>query len=176
LKRPAGAPTGANLSVGGGRLPGGGALRLAPDRANEIETPIGVRGIVRKIAEGNRDLGDPAVGYHARTRRPYRVPSGEVGRIILDQRVFPAAGRADFELVTVTPRHVGVENDAEFIISPANHERVLMLDVEPGPGVNMNPFLLEIRSASGKLLSAKAFQRSVVQAFMLLAYYWTVGH
>ncbi len=70
-----------------------------------------------------------------------------------------------------------VENDAELIISPAsessahdspaNKSRVLVLDVEPGPGVNMSPFLLELRDAAGKSLSKIQVKRRSVITFAL---------
>jgi hypothetical protein len=70
-----------------------------------------------------------------------------------------------------------VDNDAELIISPpklsptnssgARQARVLVLDVEPGPGVNMRPFLLELRDASGKHLSEIRVKRRSVVTFAL---------
>ncbi len=70
-----------------------------------------------------------------------------------------------------------VDNDAELIISPprmspanssgATQARVLVLDVEPGPGVNMSPFLLELRDASGKYLSEIRVKRRSIVTFAL---------
>jgi hypothetical protein len=70
-----------------------------------------------------------------------------------------------------------VDNDAELIISPLKHSpangsgprhaRVLVLDIEPGPGVNMSPFLLELRDASGKHLSEIRVKRRSVVTFAL---------
>jgi hypothetical protein len=70
-----------------------------------------------------------------------------------------------------------VDNDAELIISPPKHSpvtssgaqqaRVLVLDIEPGPGVNMSPFLLELRDASGKHLSEIRVKRRSVVTFAL---------
>jgi hypothetical protein len=70
-----------------------------------------------------------------------------------------------------------VDNDAELIISPpkispahssgANQARVLALDIEPGPGVNMSPFLLELRDAAGKHLSEILVKRRSVVTFAL---------
>jgi hypothetical protein len=51
------------------------AFRRTPDGTDEIEAPICARRIIGEVPEGNGHLGDPSVGDHARTDKPYRVPS-----------------------------------------------------------------------------------------------------
>jgi hypothetical protein len=59
------------------------------------------------------------------------------------------------------------DNDAEFIISPASHPRLLVLDVEPGPGVNMGPLPLELRDDTGKVMAEIRVKRRSVVTFAL---------
>src|SRR5207302_1771813 len=48
-----------------------------------------------------------------------------------------------------------VDNNAELVIPPSRDlARVLLLDVEPGPGVNMGTFLLEIVDETGGCVSS----------------------
>ena len=47
-----------------------------------------------------------------------------------------------------------VDNDAEVSIQPSEHpDRMLVLDLEPGPGVNHRPFLLELQDDAGRCIS-----------------------
>lgn len=59
-----------------------------------------------------------------------------------------------------------VENDAELVIaSPGHAERALILDVEPGPGINTQSFLLELRDEAGTLVSSAPVDRRTVVNF-----------
>jgi hypothetical protein len=65
-----------------------------------------------------------------------------------------------------------IENEAELVISTARGEvsnlsQVLVLDVEPGPGVGMSSFLLELRDDSGKQVSEIRVKRRSVITFTL---------
>jgi hypothetical protein len=61
-----------------------------------------------------------------------------------------------------------VDNDAELAIQPAGEtERVLVLDVEPGPGVDMAAFLLELRNEAGKRISSVWVKRRSFVTFAL---------
>jgi hypothetical protein len=51
-----------------------------------------------------------------------------------------------------------VENDAELIIAQPG-DAVLALDIEPGPGVEMEPFPLEIRDAAGAVMVSTVVER-----------------
>lgn len=62
-----------------------------------------------------------------------------------------------------------VENDAELILTPSAEERVLVLDVEPGPGVGMGTFPLELRDQSGNRISEVRVNRRTEVAFALPA-------
>lgn len=62
-----------------------------------------------------------------------------------------------------------VDNDAELLLQPAAAlERALVLDVEPGPGVNMGPFLLEARDETGASVSSVWVKRRSVVTLALL--------
>jgi hypothetical protein len=51
-----------------------------------------------------------------------------------------------------------VENDAELIIARPG-EALLALDIEPGPGLEMEPFPLEIRDAAGAVMASTLVER-----------------
>ncbi len=61
-----------------------------------------------------------------------------------------------------------VDNDAELLIDPAlGSEKVLVLDVEPGPGVHSAAFSLELRDAVGNRLGAVLVKRRTIVTFPL---------
>jgi hypothetical protein len=60
-----------------------------------------------------------------------------------------------------------VENDAELILNASAERRTLVLDVEPGPGVGMGPFLLELRDGSDNKISEVWVRRRTVVTFAL---------
>ncbi len=58
-----------------------------------------------------------------------------------------------------------VDNDAMILIHPSpDADRMLVLDVEPGPGVQLEPFLLELQDAAGKPQSSVSVRRRSVVA------------
>jgi hypothetical protein len=50
------------------------------------------------------------------------------------------------------------ENDAELILAEPG-DTIVSLDIEPGPGVDHDPFLLEIRSSTGTLMASSLVER-----------------
>ena len=60
-----------------------------------------------------------------------------------------------------------VNNDAELILTPSGEERILVLDVEPGPGVAMGTFLLELQDSAGNRISDVRVKRRTVVTFTL---------
>jgi hypothetical protein len=61
-----------------------------------------------------------------------------------------------------------VENDAELLIDPAlGSEKVLVLDAEPGPGVHMGAFWLELRDGVGNRLGSVLVKRRTIVTFPL---------
>ena len=63
-----------------------------------------------------------------------------------------------------------VDNDAELrISSPAESRRALVLDVEPGPGVEMGPLPLELRTAGGERVAAVVLKGRAMVSFPLPA-------
>jgi hypothetical protein len=61
-----------------------------------------------------------------------------------------------------------VENDAELLIDPARGSgQVLVLDVEPGPGVHSSPFWLELHDAGGNRVGSVEVKRRTIVTFPL---------
>ena len=58
-----------------------------------------------------------------------------------------------------------VDNDATILIQPsADPDRMLVLDAEPGPGVQLEPFVLELRDEAGQPVSSVLVKRRSVVA------------
>ena len=55
-----------------------------------------------------------------------------------------------------------VDNDAEIFIRPSEKETTLVLDVETGPGLNHQPFRLELHDDAGALVSSAHIDRRAV--------------